>query len=345
MRSTVAKTASPCCWRTVSPSTRPTRRISSRSARSRSGSSRIFIVRPVQSLRVGPSPWMLGLARSAPDGRGEDALNPAVPSFWTPAAWNRARKLACRLGPRTSACMPFDLQGSASRRGRSTGRRRDGAWLRARSRVTGQKMQAGRGLRVGPASSKSTIGVGKSADFGRDRHRAIAHGAELRQPARLEPRRHQHGVGAGLDQVRQILVIADDASDLSAMGVGQAPQTLLQLGIAGTEHRKLRAARDQRRDRIGQEVEPLLPGHPADHGEQQRVGICRKAEPLLQRRLVRRARRATTSGRNATRSGSRSPDSRRRCRSRCGCRSTRRARARSNPSRPQPSAAVWISCA
>ena len=75
---------------------------------------------------------------------------------------------------------------------------------------------------------------------------------------------------------------------------GSAPtrsKPLLKLRIAGAEHRKLRAACDQSRHGIGQKVEPLLPGQPADHGEQRRARIARKAEALLQRGLVRRPRR------------------------------------------------------
>ena len=82
------------------------------------------------------------------------------------------------------------------------------------------KLQAGR-FRRRPGG-KIDDRVGESADLGHDRDRAIAHGAKLRQPARLEPRGNEDGVGAGLDQVRQILVIADDASDLSAVGLRRA---------------------------------------------------------------------------------------------------------------------------
>ena len=65
MRSTVANTASPCCWRMVSPSTRPTSRMSSRSARSRSASCPLFMVRPVQSLPHAVEPCRLACKKCA----------------------------------------------------------------------------------------------------------------------------------------------------------------------------------------------------------------------------------------------------------------------------------------
>ena len=53
--------------------------------------------------------------------------------------------------------------------------------------------------------------VGQAADAGDDRHAAVAQAVELGQAAGLEARRHEDRVAAALDQVRQRLVVADDA--------------------------------------------------------------------------------------------------------------------------------------
>src|SRR5262249_61847060 len=91
--------------------------------------------------------------------------------------------------------------------------------------------------------------------------------------------------------MRQILVMAKNASDLVGMMMRERRQALLELGVAGPEHGELRAARDDRRRRIGQEIESLLPGHPADHRKQQAVSVLTKSEPALQREFVWLARR------------------------------------------------------
>ena len=93
-----------------------------------------------------------------------------------------------------------------------------------RGRCHREKVQAGRGLGIGSGLLGIDDGVGQSAHPRAERDRTVAHGTKLRQPARLEARRHQHRIGPGLDQMRQILVIADEASDPAAMGVGQASQ-------------------------------------------------------------------------------------------------------------------------
>ena len=56
-------------------------------------------------------------------------------------------------------------------------------------------------------------GVGEAADARDDRHRAIAHRAKLGQAAGLEARGHQNGVGAGLDEMGEALLIAEMDAD------------------------------------------------------------------------------------------------------------------------------------
>ena len=55
--------------------------------------------------------------------------------------------------------------------------------------------------------------VGEAADTGDDRQGAIAESAELGQAARLEPRGHDDEISAGLEEMGELLVVADDAAD------------------------------------------------------------------------------------------------------------------------------------
>ena len=70
--------------------------------------------------------------------------------------------------------------------------------------------------------------VAQPADMRDDRQRAVAQGAELRQAARLEARRHQQRVAAALDQMRQRLVVADLRADIVRVGGGGGTQTRFQ---------------------------------------------------------------------------------------------------------------------
>src|SRR4029453_14608018 len=123
------------------------------------------------------------------------------------------------------------------------------------------------------------------------RYRPMPPGAELLQPAWLEPRRNEYGVGASLHQMGEVFVMAENASDLSRIVGRGRGEALFEFGIAGPEYGELRATREERGCRSSQQIEPLLPGHPADHGKQQPLAILIQIEPALERGLVRPARR------------------------------------------------------
>ncbi len=140
-----------------------------------------------------------------------------------------------------------------------------------RADVGGIELHAGRDARRQRRLVGVDHGVGEAADARHQRRRAIAQRAELRQAAGLEARRHDEEIDAGLDQMRERLVIADDAADLrrdSAAAMARKPCSSMRLARA--EQRQLAAALDQARQAGEQQVEPLLARQPRDDAEQRR---------------------------------------------------------------------------
>ena len=97
-------------------------------------------------------------------------------------------------------------------------------------------------------------GIRQSADARYDGDCAISQGAKLRQPARLEPRRHHDRIRAGLDQMRQIFIIADQYADPTRIGYCRCPVTVLQVGISTSEHDHLHAVTSERRQALQQQI-------------------------------------------------------------------------------------------
>ena len=64
--------------------------------------------------------------------------------------------------------------------------------------------------------------IGKTAGARHHGHAAIAQAIELGQAAGLEARRHQDGVCARLQQMREALVIADDDADAALVALAAA---------------------------------------------------------------------------------------------------------------------------
>ena len=77
----------------------------------------------------------------------------------------------------------------------------------------------------------------EAADTGDDGHRAIAERTKLRQPARLEPRRHDQRIRSGLNEMGQFLVITDHDADAAGLGFGRLLKASLQVGITAAEQR------------------------------------------------------------------------------------------------------------
>src|SRR5262249_14212210 len=106
------------------------------------------------------------------------------------------------------------------------------------------------------------------ADAGYHGNRAVSERAKLRQAARLEPRGHCERIAARLDKMRERFVVADHDADLSRMSLGGRTETVLQIGVAASKQGQLHSLAYHHRQRFEEEIEPLLPGKPADDAEQ-----------------------------------------------------------------------------
>src|ERR1700726_2921922 len=114
-------------------------------------------------------------------------------------------------------------------------------------------------------------------------------GTQLRQSARLEPRGYDERVRTGLNEMSQGLVIADENADLLGVRFCGRAVLLLKLRFAATQQDHLHALSQNERQSFQQQIEPLLPGEPADNAEQEGIRGGGKTETLLQGYLVRRA--------------------------------------------------------
>ena len=107
--------------------------------------------------------------------------------------------------------------------------------------------------------------VGQPADAADQRHAAIAQAVKLGQPARLEARRHQHHVGAALDQMAQLLVIAGDEPDLARDAA--SPRRAKPFSSSASPEPSTTSCppcATSSSTHADQHVDALLPGQPAD---------------------------------------------------------------------------------
>ena len=111
-----------------------------------------------------------------------------------------------------------------------------------------------------------------------------------RQAARLEPRRYDQRIRAGLNQMGQTFVMPDHDAHLFRVGLCGGTITILQAAISSApQHDQLHSFAYDRREIFEQKIDPLLAGQPADDAEHERIGRNLQAEPPLQGRLVDRA--------------------------------------------------------
>src|SRR5690606_13192105 len=99
------------------------------------------------------------------------------------------------------------------------------------------------------------------------RHAAIAQAVKLRQPAGLEARGNDDGIAAALHQVRELLVIADDSADTTAMAGSGRQQRAFQCRIARAEDGEPDTGGNRLVEDRVQDVHSLLPGEAADDAE------------------------------------------------------------------------------
>ena len=116
-----------------------------------------------------------------------------------------------------------------------------------------------------PAARRVDDRVREAARPPDDRRRAVAQGDHLALAARLEPRRHQEHVRAGVDPPGHIAVEALDQRDPAGLRGRERPQRVGERRVAAALDDEPGAAGEQRRRAVGQEVEALLRIQPADH--------------------------------------------------------------------------------
>ena len=172
--------------------------------------------------------------------------------------------------------------------------------------------------------------VGQPAGATHDRHRAVAQAVHLVQAARLVARRHEEHVGAGLDPVRELVVVARCRTRPCA---GSALQPARTSARSAPRRCRARRAASPRAQEDGQ------------HVVQQLEALLRRSAATRCRGRARRARGGSPSASAAARpciarlarevgraeavrdQRVASPGSTRRSRRRSGCRTSGRARA------------------
>mmetsp|Transcript_22 Transcript_22/g.83 ORF Transcript_22/g.83 Transcript_22/m.83 type:complete len:255 (+) Transcript_22:1730-2494(+) len=117
-----------------------------------------------------------------------------------------------------------------------------------------------------------------------DGHSAVLHGVHLDQPARLEPRRHQHEVAASCHEVGQGAIELHHAGGAAGEQGVDGLHLGLQVGFAGTQdgHLGSGAALERLGQRLQQHVHPLLLLQPPNEAEEGRLGVDLQAQQPLQ---------------------------------------------------------------
>ena len=96
-------------------------------------------------------------------------------------------------------------------------------------------------------------------DTRHDGNRAVPQRTKLRQAARLEPRRHDKSIRAGLNQVGQTFVMSDCNAHPSRIGLCGRTITILQAAISpAPQHDQLHSFAYDRWEIFEKEIEPLL---------------------------------------------------------------------------------------
>ena len=127
-------------------------------------------------------------------------------------------------------------------------------------------------------------GVAETARLAYHGQGAVAHGDHLREAARLEERRHEEHVGAGIHAMREGVVECDARSAGARILIGEVAHRLLV--IAGAEHGHLHAAGKDAVERVRDEVHALLAGEARDHDHERPVVAHLEAELFLESGLA-----------------------------------------------------------
>ena len=125
-------------------------------------------------------------------------------------------------------------------------------------------------------------GVGEAAGPPDDRRRPVAHRDHLALTARLEPRRHQEEVGAGVDPAGHRRGRTARAARPGPGAWRRATGSRRPGRVAAAQDDEPGARVEQPRGCVGKEVEALLRIEPADHPQDRRVVGRVEADPAQQ---------------------------------------------------------------
>ncbi len=114
-------------------------------------------------------------------------------------------------------------------------------------------------------------GVGQTAHGAHQRQAAVEQAVHLGEAAGLESGRHEGDIAAGKNAVGKGFVVANAQGHAARMTLCRMAEGRFQFVVAATQDQQLPAAFNQGVDGGEYEVEALLLGQAADHGEQGRV--------------------------------------------------------------------------
>ena len=123
--------------------------------------------------------------------------------------------------------------------------------------------------------------VAQPARGGDEGECAVRQAVHLRQPAGLEPARHEHEVAARVHAVAEGLVVPDPHPDRRRVPCRELAEGALVVMITGSEYRDRAARFDEARQRRKQHVDALLVREPSDD-DGERAHRIREAELVQQ---------------------------------------------------------------
>jgi len=139
-----------------------------------------------------------------------------------------------------------------------------------------------------------THGIPEASHGVHHRHRAVVHGVELVQAARLKPGRHEEDVAPGGDAVRHLVAEPEPGPDLVPISALHVVEAVLEVLPAAAEEHELDVLVHQELLRVKHKVDALLLIETTDETDHARVVALGQAERSLERRLTRLLARPKT---------------------------------------------------
>src|SRR4030081_346113 len=136
------------------------------------------------------------------------------------------------------------------------------------------KLEAGRRATGNDGFLNVNNGIRKAADPRYDRDRAVSQGAKLSEAAWFETRRHHNGIRAGLNEMGESLIIADQNRYPARIRFCDRLIAILEIRISAPKQRQLHSFVQDRGNVLKKEIESLLLGQSTYYAQQKRVRRC-----------------------------------------------------------------------